>query len=246
MGAKWIAYLRVSTKQQEHSGLGLDAQRAIIEYYAKTDKAEIVNVFVEQGSAKNITERPILQEAIRICQREGYTLVVAKLDRLSRDGQDGYGLLKDLPGQLKSCDIPVLDSLTLGIFIALAMREREMTSIRTKLALGELKKQGKKLGKPENLTIAHRHKGIKAAAEKTNDFRTDRKLTSFVESCVKDGMSREEIAELLNKNGFKTYRGKEFNQMSVWRMIDSLKDTNVAANSLAPTPCKSQVEIFTL
>lgn len=147
---RYIPYLRVSTETQKRSGLGLEAQRAIIEHYAKVDGAELGKEFVETESGKDIDNRPILKEAIEYCLENSFVLVVAKLDRLSRDVEHIFSIHKRLDGLFKSCDLPTTDSLTLSIFAGLAQREREIISIRTKQALKAKKEKGIKLGKPEN------------------------------------------------------------------------------------------------
>jgi DNA invertase Pin-like site-specific DNA recombinase len=82
---QYIAYLRVSTKGQERYGLGLEAQRAIIEHYTAIEEAEIIQEFVESDSGKTMENRPKLKETIELFRTYNYTLIVAKLDRLSRD-----------------------------------------------------------------------------------------------------------------------------------------------------------------
>ncbi|MGG7664035.1 recombinase family protein [Dyadobacter sp. BHUBP1] len=217
--AHYIAYLRVSTQRQKNSGLGIEAQRAIIEYYAKIDQAIIVREVVESVSGKETGNRPQLRAAITECVQHGYTLVVAKLDRLSRDVQDTFQILKALEGRLKSCDIPQLDSFTLAIFAGLAQRERELISIRTKAALAEKKKRGFQLGTPANLTIDNRKTGILAAAEKATKHRSNRLVLALVEKCRREHKTLPEIARELDESGFRTVRGKKHSIFSVRRLL---------------------------
>ena len=218
----YIAYLRVSTKKQERSGLGLEAQRAIIQHYAKLEGAEIVQELIESESGKDIENRPVLQEAIRNCITHGHTLIVAKLDRLSRDVEHIFAIQKKLGDKFKSCDLPSTDSLTLSIFAGLAQREREIISIRTKVALQAKKAQGVKLGKPENLTQEARNKGVASIKEKAKKNRNNRLATALIEKCKRDKMTLEQIAHILNEHGFKTAQGKTFRAVSVHRLAKSM------------------------
>lgn len=222
----YISYLRVSTDKQKRSGLGLEAQRSIVEHYAKIEKTEIIKEVIEVESGKDTGIRPLLLSAVEECREKGYTLIVAKLDRLSRDVQDTFLLIKMLDGRLKSCDIPVLDSFTLAIFAGLAQRERELISIRTKQALAEKKKQGIKLGSPKNLTIEARLKGSAVAKLKSDSFRQNKILLAYVEKCVRDGKNCTEIASELNEMKFRTVRGREYSYNSVQALINEIERPN--------------------
>lgn len=219
---KYIAYLRVSTKGQERSGLGLEAQRAIIDHYITAKGDEIVEEIIEAESGKDLSNRPLLKKAIQLCNLHNYTLVVAKLDRLSRDVQDTFGILKQLDNKLISCDIPTsndgLDTFTLAVFAGLAQRERELISIRTKQALQAKKARGVKLGSPQNLTQDARDKGVKAIKQKAIANKNNRLASALVERCKKEKMTLQQIADELNVHGFKTARGKVFNRVSVSRL----------------------------
>lgn len=215
---QYIAYLRVSTKGQERSGLGLQAQRAIIEHYAKIEGAEIVKEYLESESGKNIENRPKLQQAINDCMKNNYILVVAKLDRLSRDVEHIFKIQKRLGDKFKSCDLPTTDALTLSIFAGLAQREREIISIRTKVALQAKKAQGATLGKPEHLTQEARLKGVEAIKAKARANTHNRVATALIEKCKKEKKTLQAIADELNQHGFKTSQGKQFNPISVSRL----------------------------
>lgn len=220
---QYIAYLRVSTKGQERSGLGLQAQRAVIEHYAKLEGAEIVKEYIESESGKNIENRPKLQQAINDCIKNNYILVVAKLDRLSRDVEHIFKIQKRLGDKFKSCDLPTTDSLTLSIFAGLAQREREIIGIRTKIALDAKKKQGIKLGNPQHLTQEARLKGVQAIKEKARNNQHNRVATALIEKCKKEGKTLQQIADELNQHGFKTSQGKLFNPVTVSRLHKTTK-----------------------
>jgi DNA invertase Pin-like site-specific DNA recombinase len=215
----YVPYLRVSTKGQERSGLGLEAQRAVIEHFAKLDNAKIIKEFVEAESGKDIENRPTLKEAIQFCQKNNFVLVVAKLDRLSRNVEHIFKIQNKLGDLFKSCDLPSTDSLTLSIFAGLAQREREIISIRTKLALKAKKDRGEKLGKPENLTTEGRRLGVEKIKEKAGQNPNNRRAKSLILKCKNEGMTLEKIAEELNQNGFTTARGKAFHKTTVSRLV---------------------------
>ena len=117
---KYVAYYRVSTKKQKRSGLGLESQKAIIEHFAELDKATIVKEYIEAESGKEIINRPKLQKAMNYCLDNNCVLIVAKLDRLSRDVEHIFQLKKKLGKLFISCDLPNSDSLTLSIFAGIA------------------------------------------------------------------------------------------------------------------------------
>lgn len=212
---KYIAYLRVSTGKQGKSGLGLEAQRAIIEHYTGADGAALAREFLETESGKDIEGRPILQAAVRFCLEHDCVLVVAKLDRLSRDVEHIFRLMKELGGRFKSCDLPTTDSLTLSIFAGLAQRERELISIRTRQALQAKKAQGAELGKVENLTHAGRAKGTERVKQIARENQKNIQAGAIIGMYRKQGKTFQEIAEQLNQNTFRTVRGKLFTKAMV-------------------------------
>jgi DNA invertase Pin-like site-specific DNA recombinase len=223
---KYISYLRVSTKKQGKSGLGLEAQRAIIEHFAKMDGAVIEREFIETESGKDTINRQYLKEAIELCNTGNYTLIVAKLDRLSRDVKDTFEILEQLKGKLISCDIPTqngqMDSFMLSIFAGLAQRERELISIRTRQALQAKKARGIKLGKPENFTNSTRALGRQSLSEKAGNNRNIKLAVALVRKCKNESKSLAEIAQELNESGFRTSQNKSFHKMTVKRLMDKI------------------------
>jgi len=224
----YVAYYRVSTKKQKRSGLGLESQKAIIEHFTEKDKATIVKEYIEAESGKEIINRPQLQEAINYCLDNNCFLIVAKLDRLSRDVEHIFQLKKKLGKLFISCDLPNTDSLTLSIFAGIAQRERELISIRTKSALKAKKKRGAKLGKPKNFSNEGRSLGIKTIKERARQNPNNKRALSLIVRCRDEGMSYEKIANELNKNSFITTKGKSYSHSTV-RMLyhRSLLDSHV-------------------
>ncbi|WP_143884252.1 recombinase family protein [Chryseobacterium binzhouense] len=204
---KYIAYYRVSTKQQGSSGLGLDAQKTMVRNYLKEDDM-LIDEFEEVESGKN-DNRPQLLTAIEKSKSESATLLIAKLDRLSRNAGFIF-LLKDSNVDFKCCDMPEANSLTIGIMAVLAQEERLLISKRTIDALQELKSKGVKLGNPKNLTPEARKMGSEAMRLKALHNDNNRKATALIVSLRNAGSSYGKIADELNKSGFKTSRGCEF------------------------------------
>lgn len=221
-----VAYYRVSTKQQGESGLGLEAQRAIVYHFI--DRDLLSAEFTEVASAKNIDGRPTLAEAVRLCIAEGHTLVVAKIDRLSRKTEDALDIYSKLDGRLMSCDVPNLDKFTLTIFMAIADRERELISIRTKAALEAVKARGVELGKPENMTRAAQEAGAASNREAAQD--AYKRVRNYIAMQRGAGQSYRAIAKQLNEDGYTTRTGKKFKGMTIKRIIDRFH----GVRSLAP------------
>jgi DNA invertase Pin-like site-specific DNA recombinase len=210
----YVSYIRVSTKEQGRSGLGLEAQQTIIEHYAHIDEAVILRGFVEVESGSD-NNRPILETAVRFCIENDCILVVAKLDRLSRDVEHIFSLMRKLDGRFKSCDLPTTDVLTLSIFAGLAQRERELISIRTRQALQAKKLRGEKLGKIENLTTEGRRLGVAKIKQIAKENQKHRQAKALIDMYRKQDKTFQEIGDILNKSSFTTARGKEFTKAMV-------------------------------
>ena len=140
----FILYRRVSTSRQGQSGLGLESQEETVRRYVTGQNGTVVGEFVEVESGKN-NDRPQLTLALNECRRQKATLVVAKLDRLSRNAEF---LLRLQNGNVDfvCCDCPNVDRFTVGILALVAQRERELISERTKSALAQARKRGVRLG----------------------------------------------------------------------------------------------------
>jgi DNA invertase Pin-like site-specific DNA recombinase len=141
---KWISYLRVSTQRQGKSGLGLEAQRNSVTEFLNGGDWSLVKEFVEIESGKR-ADRPELAKAIQACRAYGAKLVIAKLDRLSRNAHFLLGL-QEAGVDFVCADMPNANRLTVGIMAMVAEEERRMISKRTKDALAAAKRRGVKLG----------------------------------------------------------------------------------------------------
>lgn len=209
---KYVSYYRVSTQQQGNSGLGLQSQKSMVNTFLKKEDV-LINEYEEIESGKN-NNRPELLKAIEQCKKDKAILLIAKLDRLSRNASFIF-TLRDSNIEFVCTDIPEANSVTIGIMAVLAQDERERISKRTKDALAELKRKGVKLGSPQNLTNEARLKGIEATIQKALNNENNRKATALIISLKKDNLSYRRIAFELNRNGFKTSMGKEFSGSQV-------------------------------
>jgi DNA invertase Pin-like site-specific DNA recombinase len=142
--ARFVAYYRVSTAQQGRSGLGLDAQREAVRIFMGGNDVGLAEEFTEVESGKH-ADRPQLARALDTCRLTKAVLVIAKLDRLSRDAHFLLGLEK-AGVEFVAADMPNANRLTVRLMAVIAQEEREMISARTKAALAAAKARGKKLG----------------------------------------------------------------------------------------------------
>jgi DNA invertase Pin-like site-specific DNA recombinase len=214
----YIAYYRVSTREQGISGLGLESQKSIVLNYILHNGNRIVAEFTEIESGKN-NNRPELIKAINLCKEQNGTLVIAKLDRLSRNVNFISALMESKVNFI-CCDMPDASPLTIHIFAALAQWERERISERTKSAL-----QAKKVkdpdwipGTPANLT---NEAILKAHASTSNKARTDQAVRfayHFIKPLKESGMSYQGISNELNSEGYLTRQGKPFHAMQVFNI----------------------------
>lgn len=221
----YIAYYRVSTKKQGISGLGLDAQRTTVNYFINNETDKIIMEYTDVESGKN-DKRPELNKAIDQARLNNATLLIAKLDRLSRNAAFIF-TLRDSKIDFVCADMPNANSVTIGIMAVLAQDERERISQRTKAALQELKKKGKHLGSPSNLSKDAILKGkeirIRNAIADTNN----KKAIALINSMRNQRISFYKITKELNIAGFKTRRGNNFTQVQVQRLNERLYPKNL-------------------
>ena len=210
----YVAYLRVSTQRQGTSGLGLQAQQEIIRKYLN-GKSPIAE-FVEVESGRK-SDRPKLHEALELCKKKKATLIVAKMDRLSRNVTFTSQLL-DSGIEIVFCDFPRANRLVLTIIAAISEYEAGLIRQRTKAALQVKKEQGCQLGKPENL-MRNLGKAI-ANSRKTNQERAhnnpnNKRAVAILRSLVNKTTNYSEMARVLNDEGFLTSRGGRFSAKQV-------------------------------
>lgn len=220
MERTWIAYYRVSTHAQGQSGLGLEAQQASVLRFVG-DSGNIIAAYtdVESGTRKG-NDRPALKRAIAHAKRAGATLVIAKLDRLSRNVAFISNLIEAKIDFL-AADNPHANKLTIQILACFAEAEAEMISARTKAALQAAKARGVQLGTPANLTIEARQKGAVAAKEASisrakNEYA---QVLPVVQELRQQGKTFVQIAEHLNQQGERTRKGCDFQSATIQRIL---------------------------
>jgi DNA invertase Pin-like site-specific DNA recombinase len=203
---KWISYLRVSTDRQGKSGLGLAAQRASVADFLNGGKWKLIKEFVEVESGKR-ADRPQLEAALAACRLHGAKLVIAKLDRLSRDAHFLLGL--DKAGvDFVAADMPNANRLTVGIMAMVAEEERRMISARTKAALAAAKARGTKLGGNRGVKPTAKTRALsKAALQRRADARAADIAPTVKALQAAGATSLRAIAAGLNAQGIPTPRG---------------------------------------
>lgn len=227
---KIVAYHRVSTARQGRSGLGLSAQEKAIQDYAGAKAATLVGTFTEVESGKD-NNRPELTKALHLAKVTGATLVIAKLDRLSRNA--AFLLtLRDSGVRFVAADMPEANDLTVGVMALVAQQEREAISKRTKEALAAAKARGVKLGNPNGAEALRRAARGNAASVQAIQSKADshaQDLAPVVESLRSEGIaSLGALADHLNDRGMLTPRGGRWHKSSVRNLlhrIDRLADS---------------------
>jgi DNA invertase Pin-like site-specific DNA recombinase len=207
-----IAYIRVSTQAQGRSGLGLEAQQAAIAQFAGAYGFDVLDTYVEIETGKGsdaLATRPQLATAIEAARLTGATLVVAKLDRLTRNVEFGAGLLNGKVA-FKIADMPNADNFQIHIMLAVAEQEREAISKRTIAALAARKARGLPLGSPTTPAIL-RDRSVAFAAS----------LKAIVEPLRH--LSSHKIAAALNAQGVASFTGGVWSNKTVLRMIERME-----------------------
>ncbi len=214
MEQTYIAYLRQSTQKQEISGLGIEAQREIIRNYLKDRKP--VAEYIETESGKR-SDRPKLIEALEECRKTNSVLIVAKLDRLSRNVAFTSKLLES-DVEIIFCDFPEANKLVLHIISSIAEYEANLISQRTKQSLKAKKARGMKLGKPENL-MNNLGRAImnsnRTNHRKALDNPNNKRAVALLKNLVNKDLSLSEMARILNSEGFVTSKGCQFRASQV-------------------------------
>ena len=214
----YVSYLRVSTQKQGYSGLGLEAQREIIQnhLYETTPITEFIEV--ESGRKK---DRPKLKEALELCRKTGSTLIVAKLDRLARNVYFLSSLLES-DVEIVFCDFPQANKMVLHILSAISQYEAELTASRTKSALQAKKARGCKLGNPEHLLGKHDQaiqNSIMTCKTKADNNPNNKRAVAMLRTLVKEEHTLKEMADILNREGFVTSKGACFSKATVYKLI---------------------------
>ena len=236
-----VAYVRVSTKKQGVSGLGLEAQRAAVAEYAKREGLRVVAEYVEVESGKKAS-RPELAKAMSHCRAAKAKLVVAKLDRLARNVAFLSALMES------NLDFVALDNehanrLTLHVLAAVAEQEARATSERTKVALAAAKRRGVLLGSArpghwqgrEEKRLVGARRGVRRAAEVRTVAARQHNHLAVAEALRlrKEGLSWFEVAAELNARGLVTSRGNTWSKSSVFMAVKAAAGCVAVAEATA-------------
>ncbi|MRG54588.1 recombinase family protein [Phyllobacterium sp. SYP-B3895] len=212
---KYVAYYRVSTKKQSKSGLGLEAQKLMVETFAEANGYLIAD-FVEVESGRN-DQRAELTKAMTFAKKTNASLLIAKLDRFSRRVSFIATMMeKGVP--LVVAEMPNATDFQLHIFAALAQEERRLISERTKAALAQAKRQGKKLGL---------NGSVLASTNKVEAEAFASTLVEYLDSNWKE-QSLSHLSRNLNSKGIRTRNGGKFfpqtvkNYLEIWRRIPDI------------------------
>ena len=222
-----VSYLRVSTKKQGASGLGLEAQREAVAEYARREGLRVVAEYVEIESGKKAA-RPELTKALARCRASKATLVVAKLDRLSRNVAFLSNLM-EAGVDFVACDNPTATRFTVHILAAVAEQEAKAISERTKAALAAAKRRGVRLGSSrpghwrgkEDRRLLGARRGVRRAAElRTQEAREHNGMAvAKALELRRAGMSWLDVAAELNRLGLVTRRGNHWSKSSVFMAV---------------------------
>lgn len=212
---KFVIYTRVSTKEQGRSGLGLEAQHRDIKIFLGNHQGEVIAEFSDVGSGAD-THRPEFQKALKLVMKEGACLLVAKLDRLSRDVADIATLMKSV--HFKVATMPDANEFQLHIYAALAEQERKFISERTKAALAMAKERGVKLG-GDRAGALERANVVRSKKALENSTRTYPIMKLF----LNQGLSYRKVASKLNDSGIATSTGANWDAKAVSRVVKRME-----------------------
>lgn len=213
---QFVAYYRVSTARQGKSGLGLDAQKKAVADFLNGGSWQLMAEFVEIESGK-ADDRPQLEQALAMCELSNATLVVAKLDRLSRN-LAFLARLQESGARFVAADMPEANELTIHIMAAVAQAERKAISKRTKEALAAAKARGVRLGGNRG-NLEDLRKGPAKSAEvrgrqaRERALKVRRQIEVITAGC--EGASLRQIAAALNHRGITAPRGGKWHAAQV-------------------------------
>ena len=221
---KFVSWRRCSTQKQGKSGLGLEAQMSIINYFVGEANGVLIADFYEVYTGKNLHGCSELQKAMEFAKKNDATLVIAKSDRF-RNLEQALEVYRLMDGNIYFCDVPMAEDkatykFMLSLGWSLAEREEAITSLRTKQALQAKRDRGERVGNP-NATVT-KDMRANSIASRRNDARlneNNRKAHKLVVSLLAQSKSYAEIVTELNDGGYKTANGKQWHTVQVQRLI---------------------------
>lgn len=221
---KFIAYYRVSTIGQGKSGLGLESQKTLVENFVRSNNGELLERFTEIETGTNKKKRTVIYDAIDFAKRNGYVLLIAKIDRLARNVHFVSSLM-ETGVEFIACDLPQATNFTIHLYAALGEMEAKLISERTKSALAIKKSQGFKLGTPANLTKEAKARGLEVIRQKAINNKANIQATALIIEYREKGYSYDKIALKLNYLSHSTSQGKLHNSTSVYRLFMRAQST---------------------
>lgn len=226
MATLYVGYVRVSTKRQARSGLGLEAQKAAIDAYIEAHGGELARPLYREAESGKHNDRPELAKALKRCRVLGATLLIAKLDRLSRNAVFLLQL-QDSGVDFVCCDMPGANRMTIGIMALMADQEARFISERTKAALARAKARGQALGsnahKVHKDTFGDRRGNAKGTAAVVADADARAKdLAEDVLAMRSEGLSYAKIAAKLNADHYQTARGGKWHPSTVKNLLERI------------------------
>jgi DNA invertase Pin-like site-specific DNA recombinase len=217
---QFVGYYRVSTPKQGRSGLGLEAQRSAVQSYLNGGRWTLLAEFTEIESGKR-SDRPELARALEMCRLTGAKLVIAKLDRLSRDAHFLLGLQRADVGFV-AADMPEANELTVGIMAVVAQAERKAISTRTRDALAAAKARGQTLGGYKGGPPPDWLMGVTAKIANADAFAA--RVAPTLAEMRERGLSlRRMAAELMNRSIRTSRGGTDWTATSVRRVLARVK-----------------------
>jgi DNA invertase Pin-like site-specific DNA recombinase len=218
--SKFVAYYRVSTDKQGEFGLGMAAQQKAVADYLAGGRGSLVTSFREVESGKR-NDRAMLAEALAACRLHRATLLIAKIDRLSRDAAFLLNL-RDAGVDFVAADLPDANRMTVGLMAIIAEHERDAISTRTKQALAAAKARGTVLGNPANLSACAAVRG-RALGNAANTARASARLVDLapvIRGIMSGGKtSLNQIAAALNEKDVPAARGGKWSAVQVSRTL---------------------------
>lgn len=221
---KFVSWRRCSTQKQGKSGLGLEAQMGIINYFVNEAQGELIADFHEVYTGKNLHGCVELQKAMECAKKNDAILVIAKSDRF-RNLSQALEVYSEMNGMIYFCDVPQAEDAAtykfmLSLSWALGEREAAITSLRTRQALAAKRARGESVGNP-NATITNEMRANSIASRK-QDARlneNNRKAYKLVNLLRTQGRTYAEIVRELNDGGYKTVNGKTWQIVQVQRLL---------------------------
>jgi DNA invertase Pin-like site-specific DNA recombinase len=224
MARQYISYRRVSTKKQQKSGLGLEAQAAIIGYFVEREGGEIVRDYCEAYTGKELSGCKELQRAIAHAKDIGAVLIIAKTDRF-RNTSEALAIYEQMgDGNITFCDLPHTDKFTLTLMFAIAEREALMISLRTKQALAAKKARGETWDRGTAGIVAANRASAKSRVDARVQWLRESVASKYIGAKCQQGLSFTQMLEDMKAmyniapEVYCTREGKMFTSGTLWRV----------------------------